>query len=409
MKFSNSVTYSARARAFSFSARAWAFGVSLGVLSLGGMAPALAQSGKEVKIGFITTLSTPAGYLGEDIRDAFKLAMKDGKLGNTPVTLEIEDDGLKPASAKQIADRMVQSGIKLYTGINFSNVLGAVLPDILASGAIYVSPNAGPSTFAGDKCHKNYYVVSFQNDAFHEASGIAGNDLGYKKMVLLAPNYQAGKDALEGFKRTYKGQVIEEIYTKLDQTDFSVELARVRALAPDAIYQFHPGGTGINFAKQYANAGLSGSIPMLLPTFSMDTRMVVATGNAAEGVIAVGSWSPELDIPASKAFVEAFRKAYNRTPTLYAAQGYDTALAIGKALDAVGGDVTKVDDFRKAMLKADFPSVRGKFAFNNNQHPIQDYYATRFEKDASGQLVQKVIRKVAENYKDAYAAQCKLN
>lgn len=382
-------------------------GVALAALALA--VPAMAQAGKEVKIGFITTLSTPAGYIGEDLRDAFKLAMKDGKLGNTPVALEVEDDALKPASGKQIADRMIQSGVKLYTGINFSNVLGAALPGILEAGGVYVSPNAGPSTFSGEKCHKNYYVVSFQNDAFHEASGLAANELGYKKMVLLAPNYQAGRDALEGFKRTYKGQVIEEIYTKLDQTDFSVELARVRSLGADAIYQFHPGGAGINFAKQYANAGLAGAVPMLLPTFSMDTRMVAATGNAAEGVIAVGSWSPELDVPESKAFVEAFKKAYNRVPTLYAAQAYDTARAIGKALDAVGGDMSKTDDFRKAMLKADFPSVRGKFAFDVNQHPIQDYYVTKFEKDASGQLVQKVGRKVAENYRDSFAAKCKIN
>lgn len=377
-------------------------------VALGFAAPAMAQ-GKDVKLGFITTLSTPAGYIGEDLRDGFKLAMKDNKLGNTPVTLEVEDDALKPATGKQAVDRMLQSGVKLYSGINFSNVLGAVLPSVLEAGAIYVSPNAGPSTFSGEKCHKNYYVVSFQNDAFHEASGIAANDLGYKKVVLLAPNYQAGRDALEGFKRTFKGQIAEEIYTKLDQTDFSVELARVRSAAPDAIYQFHPGGAGINFVKQYANAGLSATIPMLVPAFSLETRMIAATGSAAEGIMVVGSWAPELDIPESKAFVEAFQKAYNRTPTLYAAQAYDTARAIGKALDAVGGDVSKTDDFRKAFMKVDFPSVRGKLAFDVNQHPIQDYYLFKIEKNASGQLTQKSIRKVAEGYKDSYAAKCKIN
>lgn len=179
-----------------------------------------AQTANEVKIGFITTLSTPAGYIGEDIRDGFKLAMKEGKLGGVPVSLEIEDDALKPANAKQIADRMTQSGVRLFTGVNFSNVLGAILPGILDAGSIYVSPNAGPSLFAGEKCNKSYYVVSFQNDAFHETAGLAANQLGYKKVILLAPNYQAGRDALEGFKRTFKGEIAGEIYTKLDQTDF---------------------------------------------------------------------------------------------------------------------------------------------------------------------------------------------
>ena len=36
--------------------------------------------------------------------------------------------------------------------------------DIVDGGGIYVSPNAGPSNFAGKECHKNYYVVSWQND-----------------------------------------------------------------------------------------------------------------------------------------------------------------------------------------------------------------------------------------------------
>ena len=279
---------------------------------------------------------------------------------------------------------------------------------MLEANDFYVSPNAGPSTFAGEKCNQNYFVVSFQNDAFHEIAGIAANDLGYKKVVLLAPNYQAGRDAIEGFKRTYKGEITAEIYTKLEQTDFSVELARVRSLTPDAIYQFHPGGAGINFAKQYANAGLTKTIPMLIPSFSMDARTIIATGDASEGIYASASWSSELDNPNSKAFVAAFKKAYNRTPTLYAAQAYDTANLIATGLDAVGGDLTKADAFRAALRKADFKSVRGKFSFGPNQHPIQDYYLTKFEKNASGEIVQTIVKKIATDYGDAYSAKCQM-
>ncbi|MGY6251051.1 ABC transporter substrate-binding protein [Bosea thiooxidans] len=365
----------------------------------------------EVKIGMITTLSTPAGYIGEDIRDAFKLAIAQGggKLGGVTVTLDIEDDALKPASAKQASDRMLQSGIKLLTGVNFSNVLAAVVPGVLESKAFYVSNNPGPSTFAGERCNQDFFVASYQNDAFHEAAGLSANDLGYKKVVILAPNYQAGRDALEGFKRTYKGEVTAEIYTKLDQTDFSVELARIRSLAPEAIYQFHPGGAGINFAKQYANAGLSKTVPMLIPSFSMDARMIAATGEAAEGVYASAIWTTETDLPASKAFVAEFKKAYSRTPTIYAQQAYDTALLIGTGLKAVDGDLSKADAFRQALREAKFEAVRGPFKFGPNQHPIQDYYLTRYVRNASGDIVQTIVKKIATNYGDAYAAKCKMN
>ena len=189
------------------------------VLTLAMLGASLASSmstlaAEPVRIGFITTLSTPAGYLGEDARDAFRLAMEQegGKLGGIPVELVVEDDALQPAKGKQIIDRMSLNGISLYTGVMFSNVLAAVVNSATKDGNFYISPNAGPSNLAGKQCKANYFVASYQNDVPHEMAGVAANELGYKKMVILAPNYQAGRDALAGFKRGFKGEVTE-IYT----------------------------------------------------------------------------------------------------------------------------------------------------------------------------------------------------
>ena len=372
---------------------------------------ATAQAQDPVRIGFITTLSTPAGYLGEDARDGFNLAVKQGggKLGGVAVNVIAEDDGLKPANGKQIVDRMVADGVRLFSGVIFSNVSTAIIPSIVNAGGFYVSPNAGPSPFAGSRCDKNYFVASYENSALHASGGAAANELGYKKVVLLAPNYQAGRDALAGFKREYKGEVVAEIYTKLDQSDFSIEMARIRDLKPDAIYQFHPGGLGINFAKQYAAAGLSKTIPMVLPVFSMDGRMLGATGDAAEGLYTVALWAPTLDVPGNAEFVKAFQAEYGRTPTHYAATAYDTANLIGSALKATGGDMAKADEFRTAMRKAEFQPVRGNFAFDTNHHPVQDYYLIRIERNDKGELVQNVQRKVLEKHKDHFAPECKMN
>lgn len=363
-----------------------------------------------VEIGFITTLSTPAGYIGEDERDGFNLAIKqgDGQLGGIPISLIVEDDALKPANAKQTSDRLIQSGVQLFTGVNFSNVLAAVVPGVTRSGAFYVSLNPGPSVFAGKRCDPNYFVASYQNDAYHAAGGIAANSLGYKKVALLAPNYQAGRDAISGFKETFEGEVIAEIYTTLDQSDFSVEMARIRDLNPDAIYQFHPGGTGINFVKQYSAAGLTDTVPMVTPGFSLDLRMLEAVGDAAEGTYVTGIWSMDIDNPQSKKFVSDFQEEYGRLPTEYAMQAYDTAQLIGSALKAVDGDLSKKDDFRAALRKADFQSLRGDFRFNTNHHPIQDLYLMQIVKNEDGQLRPKLIREIASDYEDAYAASCEM-
>lgn len=233
--------------------------------SVAALAALPAFAADPVKIGMITTLSGPAGYLGQDIRDGFKLAMEDGKLGGVPVELVVEDDGLKPGQGKQIAERFLsENGIKLFTGIVFSNVAGATIPDIVDSGAFYISPNAAPSNLAGKECNENYFVVSWQNDSLHESAGQNATNLGYKKAFVLAPNYQAGKDAIAGFKRYFKGEIAGEIYTRLDQTDFAAELAQVRAAKPDVVFQFHPGGLGITFLRQYEQSGLMKEIPMVV-------------------------------------------------------------------------------------------------------------------------------------------------
>jgi branched-chain amino acid transport system substrate-binding protein len=373
--------------------------------------PALAQ-GAALKIGMITSLSGPGGYLGQDIRDGFALAMDvdPGKLGGTPIQLMVEDDALKPGQGKQIAERFVKNEkIKLLTGIVFSNVLGAVAPDVLDAGCIYVSPNASPSTFAGKDCNRNFYSIAWQNDSLHEAAGQAATNLGYKKVFVLAPNYQAGKDAITGFRRMYKGAVAGEIYTRLDQTDYAAEMAQIRAAAPDAVYQFHPGGLGIAFLKQYVQAGLSANIPMVVPAPSMDYNTMNAVGDAAIGITVTSHWNSDFDNAANKGFLAAFLAKYNRMPTLYAEQGYDTALAIGAALRGTGGKVDDTEAFRTAMLPAKFQSPRGKFAFGPNQHPVCDWYMLKVVKGSDGKLALVTQPgKVLENYGDAYSAQCKL-
>jgi branched-chain amino acid transport system substrate-binding protein len=391
----------------------WKGSITAAAIAVFAAAPAftsaLAQA--PVKIGMITTLSGPGGYLGQDVRDAFNLAieMEGGRLGGTPVQLFIEDDALKPGQGKEIAERFLRTErIKLFTGIIFSNVAGASVPDILDNGGVYISPNAGPSNFAGRDCHKNYFVVSWQNDTLHESAGQNATNLGFKRAFVLAPNYQAGKDAIAGFKRFFKGEIVGEIYTRLDQTDYAAEMAQIRAAKPDVVFQFHPGGLGIAFARQYQQAGLLKQVPMVVAAPSLDSVILKAIGDAALGIHISSHWNSDLPNAANKEFVAAFQKRYGRMPTYYASQGYDTARAIGAALKATGGKIENVDAFSAAMRKANFESVRGNFRFGANQHPVQDWYSLRVERQPDGQLAIVTKGKILENHTDIYAKSCKM-
>ena len=364
-----------------------------------------------VKIGMVTTLSGPAGYLGEDARDGFMLAVAEegGMLGGVPVDVMIEDDGLKPVNGKAIAERFLDKDkAEIITGVIFSNIAAVVAPMTLKAGSFYISPNAAPSIFAGKKCDPDYFAVAWQNDTLHETAGIDANNLGYKSAVILAPNYQAGKDALAGFKRYFKGEVKDEIYTKLGQTDYAAEIAKIRAAKPEMVFHFLPGGMGINFLKQYAQAGLKESIPLVLGEPSADLRIVTAVGDIALGIHSSTHWNLDFDNEASKTFVKGFEEKYGREPTVYASQGYDTAKLIASALKATGGKVlTDKDAFRAALEKADFASVRGPFKFNTNHHPIMNWYDRLVMKEGD-KIVNKTQGLIVENHQDAFVGECKM-
>ena len=353
-----------------------------------------------VKVGMITTLSGGGAGLGVDVRDGFMLAIAQS--GRDDIEVIIEDDQRKPDVAVQLADKMIQSEkVDVMTGIIWSNLAMAVVPSAVAQGKFYLSPNAGPSALAGKGCHKNYFNVAWQNDNLHEAAGAYANTAGHKNSFILAPNYPAGKDALTGYKRMFKGELAGEIFTKLGQTDYAAEIAQIRASGADSVFFFLPGGMGISFLKQYADSGVG--LPVVGPAFSFDQGILQAVGGAALGVVNTSQWNKDIDNPTNAAFVETFQAEYGRLPSLYASQGFDTANLLISALDKAHPD--DADAFRAALKAAEFNSTRGDFAFGPNHHPIQDIYAREVVKEGDV-YTNKIIGVALEDHSDVYAADC---
>jgi len=361
-----------------------------------------AASAEPVKVGMITTLSGGGAGLGIDVRDGFMLAVKQS--GNEEIEVIIEDDQRKPDVAVKLADKLVQAeNVDVLTGLIWSNLAMAVIPSVTAQGKFYLSPNAGPSMLAGKGCHPNYFNVAWQNDNLHEAAGAFANVEGYKNSFILAPNYPAGKDALTGYKRLYKGDLAGELYTKLGQTDYAAELAQIRASGADSVYFFLPGGMGISFLKQYAGSGID--LPVVGPAFSFDQGILQAVGDAALGVRNTSQWSKDINTPVNKAFVESFQVEYGRLPSLYASQGFDTANLLLSAM--AKADVKDADAFREALQEADFKSTRGEFRFGPNNHPIQDIYVREVIKEGDV-FTNKIIGKALNSHSDAYWSECKM-
>lgn len=384
---------------------------TLACLLAAGLAAAPALAADKVKIGFVSTLSGPGAALGVDIRDGFNLAIKHagGKLGGLPVELTVRDDRQSADAGKQEVERLLQqTHADLITGIVFSNVLLPVLPSILESKTFYISPNTGPTDYAGAKCNPYFFVSSWQNDEIPGAMGELMNQRGYKNVYLIGANYPGGRESLAGFKKYYKGKIANEQYTPMGQLDYSAELAQIRAAKPDSVFFFLPGGMGINFIKQYVNFGLSKDVQLFTTGFSADEDTIKPVGEALLGAINSSQWGWDLNNPANQKFVEDFRKEYGRTPTLYASQGYDTAMLIDGAIRDVKGKIENKAALRRALEAAHFNSVRGNFRFGVNHYPVQDYYLRVVRKDDQGRITNRTLNKIFENKVDPYAAQCKM-
>jgi len=376
--------------------------------SLTAATPAMAQ--QKIKIGFISTFSGPQGVMGEFMKESVELALDHlgRKVGGLDVEMFYGDDQVKPDVGVQVAEEMLKKHqVDFVSGIIWSNVMMAVVPVVTGANKIMVGSNAGASPLAGSQCNELYFSTSWNNDQTPEAMGKFLQDTGVNDIYVLAPNYQAGKDMVAGLKRYYKGRIVEEIYTKLGQQDYQAEITQLRSKNPKAVFAFYPGGMGIQFLRQYDQAGLRGKLP-LYTVYTVDEISIPAVKDAAVGIYETRYWSPDLKNAPNQKFVNDYKKKYGKLPVFYGAQSYDSIMLIDSAVKATKGNLKDTKALVQAMRKADFPSLRGPFQYNVNHHPIQNFYLLKAEKVKSGDIEMHIQKTIFEKHKDSYYQDCKM-
>ena len=370
--------------------------------------PAVGWSADRVKVGFLSTMSGPSGYFGNEARDGFNLLVKQkgGRLGGLPAEVVVADDQLSPDVGKQAAERLVkQDRVDFIAGAIYANVLLATLPVGVQNERFVVATIPGPSDLAGEKCSPWFFSAGYQNDTPHEAIGKHVQDKGAKSIVTLVPNFVSGRDAVAGFKRYYKGTIANEIYTKINQPDYAAEIGQIRAANADGVFIFLPGAMGVNFVKQYQQSGLLGKVPLYGFGFNFEDDIINAVGDAVVGSFSALQWARDTDNAANKAFVQAFEQEYKRPPSAYAALGFETAQIIDAGVGGVAGKIEDKTALRSALRAAKFDSIRGAFRFNQNQMPIQSFYLRQVVKDGKG-IYNKTIGTIFTDHQDVFAKSC---
>jgi len=380
-----------------------------GVLSTPLAALAVRAQAAPIKVGVVAVQTGPQAALGTQLRDGWTMGLRhlNNQLGGRPVETIVIDDELRPdVAVTKVRAALERDRVDFVVGVVFSNILQAIMRPVTESGTFLISSNAGPSTFAGRGCNPFFFNTSYNNDQVHSVMGQAAQDLGYRRVFLMTPNYQAGRDAMAGFKSRFQGEVLDEVFVPLTQLDFSAELARIASLRPDAIFTFMPGGLGVNLVRQYRQAGLA-NIPFL-STFTVDEATLPAQGEAALGFYSGANWAPNMDNAQNARFVRDFEAGFNYIPATYAAQSYDTAMLLDSAVRKVSGNLSDKNALRAAIAAADFTSVRGGFRFGANQYPVQDFWLCQVVRRPDGKFQTQTVRRVLEANVDPWAAQCRM-
>jgi branched-chain amino acid transport system substrate-binding protein len=199
---------------------------------------------------------------------------------------------------------------------------------------------------------------------------------GYKTAMTITWKYAAGEESVKGFKESFEkggGKVTKELTLPFPGVEFQALLTEVAAAKPDVVYSFFAGGGAVKFVKDYAAAGLNKTIPLVGPGFLTDGTLE-AQGESAQGMLTALHYGDNLNIKRDNEFRLAYAKQYKLQPDVYAVQGYDAAQMLAVGLKATKGDISKKDDFAKAIRATKFDSPRGSFTMSNANNPIQDFY-----------------------------------
>lgn len=361
------------------------FLVGTGSLGLAGLLGAAAPFGTSaraagaVKIGLLLPASGTYAPLGEAIRRGAELYVKQkgGALAGRPIEFTALDDESAPPKAAELTNKLVYGEkVDVLVGTVHSGVAAAMVKIAREAGVTTLDPNAGADAITGGLCAPNIFRTSFSNGQIGEATGRAMIAAGLKEAVTCTWRYAAGDEMVAGFKRAFEaggGKVVKEIALPFPDVEFQSALAEIAAAKPQAVYSFFAGGGAAKFIKDFAAAGLKGSVQLWGPGFLTD-GVEQAVGEAGDGVKTVLHYADGLTNPEDAAFRKAFEAAWGIAPDVYAVQGWDAMHVLDIGLSAVGGDVSKKEALHAAMAAAKFASPRGPFEFSANRNPKQTFY-----------------------------------
>lgn len=354
-------------------------------------------SDEPIKIGLIVPQTAGYKAIGDDLTRGFNLflQMNDQRLGGHQVQLVVADEGNSVESGKAALDGLLKQGVLALTGVVNSTVMLGIRDTVEQARIPLVGSCASPSAL-----QSVVYIwrTSYVNNEAGQALGsyMKDSETVKGKVGIIAPDYEAGRDAVKGFvdafgvndPRLSARPVWTEYNAEPTKTFFRAKIDEVRRGNPGVIYCFYSGQAAVEFLRQLRADGYAG--PVYAPGFLTEGEVLGdLESNETKNVFTALNYSPDLNNAANREFATAFRAEYSATPTTYAVASYDAAQVIDKAVRIAGANPTP-QAVNLAMGKIGLvDSPRGEWQFNQTRTPQQKWYLRQVRRD--GPVLSNVL------------------
>jgi branched-chain amino acid transport system substrate-binding protein len=357
-----------------------------------------AWAADEIKVGLLYPLSGIYSSAGKQGVEGATLAFEEAgsQIGGRKVVLIAEDDENKPDVALAKAKKLIESDrVQLLMGVIWSPSAMALrgyvhehkMPLVLSEAAVRPITQEAGSPYI--------FRTSFASGQMTYPFGTyACGKLGYRKVVVISFDSVFGRDESDFFEAGCKlsgGAVLEKIYAPIETADFAPYFARIQQANPDAVLGIWTGAAAVRFLKQYSDFGMKQKYPLLGFGPLTDETILPAAGPTAQGVVSYYNYSPTIDSPNNKRFVDAYRKRFSSDPGVFSFGGYVAARAIVEAAKVVKGDFSDTGRFLSALKAVQFDGPSGRFRFDAHQNVMINLYVRRVQPGAGGQLVNMPI------------------
>jgi len=332
-----------------------------------------------IKVGIVDTYSGPPANLSKDVLDGFKLAVeeinaKGGVLGKK-IEFFTRDSKFNPAIGLAMAKELVlKEGVDVLMGTINSATALAVSELAKKEKIPFLVTNSRSEKITGEKGHRYVFSVAENTAMAGRAAAIALSKMPYVKYWIAGDDYEYGHAIAESVWKELKArkpdvQLLGQTWWKVGESDFTPYISQIISAKPDFLIAATGGASMVSFAKAAKATGLLAKIPIYQHTV-VDYGIMGPLG--PEGPVGIYGTVPYLfyypESPSNKAYVEKFRKAYDRYPQMFALFGYAAGKFIAQGFKKAGS--VNTEKFINALEGMVIDSPVGKLEMRACDHQL---------------------------------------